>query len=110
PATSLARRITVFQSPRAGARRVRGAATRATHRPLATKRPQPRDGWLRPYSELYQTLLVRHQFDPAVLGSSFRRLVAGDEVRLPIAVRTHAAFRHAVVRQITHDRVGPALG
>jgi len=42
-------------------------------------------------------LLVRHQFDPAVLGASFLRLVGGDEVRLPIAVRAQAAFRHAMV-------------
>jgi hypothetical protein len=47
-------------------------------------------------------LLVRYQFNPAVLGPSFSRLVGSDEVRLPIPVRAHAAFRHFVVCQVPH--------
>lgn len=55
-------------------------------------------------------LLVRYQFYPAVLGPSFSRLVGGDEIRLPIPVRSHAVFGHFVVCQVSHHRVGAALG
>src|SRR6202035_3143598 len=54
-------------------------------------------------------LLIRNQLDPAVLSTSFGRLVGGDEVRLPVAVRAHAAFRDTMVGEVSHDCVGPAL-
>lgn len=54
-------------------------------------------------------LLDGNQFDPAVLGASFGRFVAGDEVRLPISVRDQPVFCHAVIDEVTHDRLGTPL-
>jgi hypothetical protein len=62
-----------------------------------------------PHDEHFSAALVRHQFDPAVLGASFLRGVRGNEVCLPKTMRAHSAFRYAVIGEVMHNRLGPTL-
>src|SRR5580700_11125896 len=59
-------------------------------------------GLLRDSHDEHPPALVRHQFDPAVLGASFLCSVTGNEVGLAKAMRAHAAFRYAMIREVMH--------
>src|SRR5579862_1619814 len=50
-------------------------------------------------------LVVRHQFDATIVGATIGRVVGGDEVGLPVAVRNQLARRDAGPRQVIDHRI-----